>query len=103
MKIQHLNSVNELVNLRNFLGRYGQTKGLIKLMDCDTKESYNIGGQKWGGGSTTSCNSKDYIVGRFLQEELDRDVMCKIIEIMKEGADKIDAYLAKLGVTVNDK
>lgn len=99
MKLKHIHSVNELVTLRNFLGRYGMVKGAIKIMDCETKESYNIGGQKWGGGSTSSVDDKDYIVGRFLQEELDKEIMYKIIQIMKEGADKIDEYLAKLGVT----
>lgn len=100
MKLKHINSVNELVALRNFLGRYGQTKGSIQIMDSDTKETYKIGGQKWGGGAHSNCDDKDYLVGRFLQEELDKEVMYKIIEIMKEGADKIDEYLTKLGVTV---
>lgn len=103
MDIRHINSVNELIALRNFLGRYSLNKGRITLIDSDTKEAYNIGGQKWGGGSGTTQYDKDYVVGRFLQETLDKEIMFKVIDIMKEGADKIDKYLAQLGVKTEVK
>jgi len=101
MELKHLNSINELAQLRKFLGRNSPDRGSLMLVDSITKERYVLGGQKYGGGSNVSIDSKDYIVGRFLQETLDKEIMCKISDILREATQMIDNYMATLGVTVN--